>query len=323
MAENRPTLRLAHSPDPDDVFMWWPITGKVDRAAWNRARSERDGEPAPVSEPPVIDTGRFRFAPVPADIEVLNRRAAEAGDLEITALSMRAWLDVRTKYRLTSCGSSFGEGYGPKVVAHGAQGDSLDVLRRPGLRFAVPGKRTTAFLLLGILLGRDGLARSEFVEMPFDRVIGAVAGGEADAGLVIHEGQVTYEAAGLRQVVDLGAWWKQRTGLPTPLGGNAVRSDLDERFGAGVSAEVAATLRRSLGLAMERREESLDYAMTFALAAEGGGLATRERVARYLDMYVNRLTLDMGEAGRHAIKRLFEEGAAAGLCEAPGSLETL
>lgn len=323
MADDRPTLRLAHSPDPDDVFMWWPITGRVDRAAWNRDRSERHGEPAPVAEPPAINTGRFQFAPVPADIEVLNRRAATVGDLEITALSMRAWATVRTRYRLTSCGSSFGDGYGPKVVALGARGDCLALLHRPGVRFAVPGRRTTAFLLLGILLGREGLERSEFLEMPFDRVIGAVAGGEADAGLVIHEGQVTFEAAGLRKVVDLGHWWKSRTGLPTPLGGNAVRSDLDERYGAGAAAEVAATLRRSLQHAMRRREESLDYAMTFALAAEGGGLATRERVARYLDMYVNPLTLDMGETGRRAIRRLFEEGAAAGLCESPGIIETL
>jgi 1,4-dihydroxy-6-naphthoate synthase len=321
----QPQLTLAHSPDPDDAFMWWPITGKI----------TPDG--ARVSEP-VIPTGRFRFEAVPADIEVLNRRATEKGDLEITALSFRAWATVRERYAVTRAGSSFGDGYGPKVVARkeresegarereGAGGDGRIVkvhcencLRNGDVRIAVPGRRTTAFLVLGMMLAKDRVsAPGKIVEMPFDQVIGAVARGEVEAGLVIHEGQVLYEAAGLRLVVDLGEWWKRRTGLPLPLGCNAVRRDLDERFGAGSLAEVSETLRRSVEYALAHRAESLEYTMPFALAnAMKGraGTATLAQVDRYVEMYVNRWSVDLGDDGVTAVNRLFEEGERAGLCE--------
>ncbi len=308
MTDALPVLRLAHSPDPDDAFMWWPITGKVTPS----------GE---VESPPVLDTGRFRYAALPADIEVLNRAAAESGELDITALSFRAWGSVRSGYVITRTGSSFGEGFGPKVVCNGGAAGDVDWLRRDGVRIAVPGTRTTAFLVLGMLLGRDVVAvPGKVVAMPFDQIIGAVAQGEVEAGLVIHEGQVLYEQAGLRMIVDLGAWWGTKTGLPLPLGCNAVRRDLDDRFGAGSIAEVSAMLRQSVDYALAHRAESLAYTLPFALANAakpgGSGKPTLERVDAYVKMYVNRWTVDMGEEGRLAVERLFAEGAKAGLCEA-------
>lgn len=308
MADDRPELTLAHSPDPDDAFMWWPITGKV----------RPDGEQVSA---PAIDTGRFRFRAVPADIEALNRRAAERGDLDLTALSFRAWGAVRERYVITAAGSSMGDGFGPKVVCRRGSGLTVEGLRAPGVRVAVPGRRTTAFLVLGMMLGR-GWAQREgaAVELPFERVIGAVAGGEVEAGLVIHEGQVLYEQAGLEMVADLGAWWKRETGLPLPLGCNAARRDLDERFGAGSLAEVSRTLRRSVDYALANRAESLEYTLPFALANAAkpgsGGEPTLERVDAYVRMYVNRWTTDLGEDGRRAVARLFEEGERAGLCSA-------
>ncbi|MCC6678491.1 MAG: ABC transporter substrate-binding protein [Phycisphaerales bacterium] len=315
--DSHPLLTLAHSPDPDDVFMWWPITGKIAPDG-----SQQDG-PAGL---PTIPTGRFRYRAFPADIEVLNRRAAGPGDLDITALSFRAYADVRERYILTACGSSFGDGYGPKLIA--ARDLSISDLREPALRIAVPGRHTTAFLTLGLLLGRESIGdQSRFLEMPFEQIIPAVAAGRADAGLVIHEGQLTFIDAGLRLIVDLGAWWKQSTGLPLPLGANAVRRDLDSRYGPGSVAEVAATLRRSIDHAMRCRAESVEYTLPFALAnvARAGNTPhepTIERVDRYISMYVNDWTVDMGEAGREALRRLFAAGAEAGLSPDAGLIET-
>ena len=308
MPDTRPLLTLAHSPDPDDAFMWWPITGKV--------RPDGTGVAGPA-----IDTGRFRFQALPADIERLNRRAAEAGDLDITALSFRAWASVRDRYVITATGSSFGDGFGPKLVCREDGPRDVGALGRSGVRVAVPGRRTTAMLVMGMMLGRERVSEEgAVVEMPFERVIGAVAAGEVEAGLVIHEGQLLYQQAGLRLLADLGAWWKERTGLPLPLGCNAVRRDLDARFGAGTTGEVSALLRRSVEHALAHRAESLEYTLPFALANAGkpgsGGSPTLERVDEYVRMYVNRWTVDMGEDGRGAVTRLFEEGARAGLCEA-------
>jgi 1,4-dihydroxy-6-naphthoate synthase len=308
MSDDRPVLTLAHSPDPDDAFMWWPITGKV------RPNGEQ------VSPPP-LDTGRFRYRAVPADIEVLNRRAEEQGDLDITALSFRAWASVRDRYVITATGSSMGDGFGPKVVRRRGSGVTLEDLRTGRMRVAVPGRRTTAFLVLGMVLGRAWAEREDAaLEVPFERVIGTVAEEKAEAGLVIHEGQVLYEQAGLELVEDLGAWWKKETGLPLPLGCNAVRRDLDERFGPGSLAEVSRMLRRSVDYALEHRAESLEYTLPFALAnaAKPGssGAPTLERVDTYVRMYVNPWTVDLGEDGRRAVERLFAEGARAGLCEA-------
>ncbi|MBM4107801.1 MAG: ABC transporter substrate-binding protein [Phycisphaerae bacterium] len=331
MPDERPTLTLAHSPDPDDAFMWWPITGKV--APGSVALGDGTPPDLPVLAPPVLDTGRFRFRAVPADIEALNRRAIGVADLDVTALSFRAYPEAAGRYALTACGSSFGEGFGPRIVCRKDQArDRVKIgcegcLKPPHVRIAVPGVKTTAFLMLGLVLGPEAMgARGRFIELPFDRVIPAVASGRADAGLVIHEGQLLFEQAGLRLVLDVGAWWKERTGLPLPLGGNALRRDLDDRFGAGTRREVGATLHRSIEHALAHRDESIDYAIGFALAnarTSGGVAPDRERVDRYVSMYVNRWTLDMGGAGREAVRRLLEEGARAGLCPDPGPIDVV
>lgn len=324
---SRPTLTLAHSPDPDDVFMWWPITGKID---------PKTGK---VLSPPVIDTGRFEFAPVAADIEVLNKRAITGAELyDISALSFRAYADVQDRYVLTAGGSSFGDGYGPKVVCRKDQSGSPvhigceGCLSKPGVRFAVPGMRTTAFMLLGLVMGPANLRRAidekRVREVPFERVIPTVASGEADVGLVIHEGQITFADAGLRMVVDVGAWWKEETNLPLPLGANAIRRDLDQRFGPGTLVEVEQTLARSIAHAMGRREESVAYTLPFALAnvdrgGHKGETPTLERVNRYIDMYVNTWTVNMGAAGVEALRRLYEAGEKAGLCPRIERLDVL
>jgi 1,4-dihydroxy-6-naphthoate synthase len=295
MADERPMLGLGHSPDPDDAFMWWPITGAA------------LGAPAP----PAISTGRFRYCAVPLDIETLNRRAAEQGDLDVTALSARAYADVADRYIITACGASFGDGYGPKVVARPASRvHRPEDLRGPGTRIAVPGARTTAFLALSLLLEGP----FEFVEMPFDRILGAVAENMVDAGLIIHEGQLTFGDLGLVELVDLGRWWKRVTGLPLPLGVNAVRRDLDDRFGPGSVADAVRTLSASVDYALRHREEGLEYARRFAMGNIGGAAATPGRVHTFVDMYVNQWTLAMGDAGRRAIEMLLMRGAARRLC---------
>lgn len=314
-------LTLAHSPDPDDVFMWWPLTGKIAPGA------------AVALTPPTLDTAGFAFCPVPEDIEILNRRVVDREVLDqydITALSVRTWADVSSQYIITRCGASFGDGFGPKIVVRGKSFGGIERLASAGGgggRIAVPGFGTTAFLMLGMVMGRAAMAdRSRFVAMPFDQIIPAVARGDVEAGLVIHEGQLTFADAGLSLVLDVGAWWKERTGLKLPLGVNAVRRDLDERFGAGTLAKVGRWLSDSVAYACERREESTRYTMPWAAAnaAKAGMEApTLERVDRYCRMYVSDETLDMGEAGREAIRRLFAEGHAAGLCDEPGTIDLL
>jgi 1,4-dihydroxy-6-naphthoate synthase len=249
--------------------------------------------------------------------------------LEITSLSARAYCDVKDRYIITRCGGSFGDGYGPKLIAR--SGASLDAMRATTTRIAVPGMQTTAFLLLGLALGftRDTLAaqRSRFMELPFEQIIGAVARGEADAGLVIHEGQLTFVDAGLQLLLDVGVWWKSRTGLLTPLGVNAVRRDLDQHHGPGTVQEVAALLSRSVAYAMDHRDESTRYTLPFALAnvdragKQSEEKPTLERIERYCKMYVTEETRDMGENGRQAIERLLRDGAAAGLCPDPGTID--
>ncbi len=326
MTEHRPRgdhlLTLAHSPDPDDAFMWWPLTGKI----------APDGAPLPGDEGrPTLDTAPFRFRAVPADIELLNRRAASASSAElhdVTALSVRAWADVQDRYIITRCGASFGDGYGPKVVRRrGTPIRSESCLTPAHVRIAVPGRRTTAFLLLSMLLGPEAMRHADrFIEMPFERIIPAVAAGEADAGLVIHEGQLTFADAGLEIVLDTGEWWARRTGLKLPLGVNAVRRDLDDRFGPGTLANVASLLSRSVAHAMRRRAESTAYTLPFAAAnarRSGQPEPTLERVDRYCRMYVTDESRDMGEPGREAIRRLLAAGHDAGLCPAVADIPLL
>jgi 1,4-dihydroxy-6-naphthoate synthase len=308
--DDRPLLTLAHSPDPDDVFMWWPVTGMVD---------PRD--PARLLRPPGIDTGRFRFRSIPEDIDALNRRAIAAADLDITAVSIAAYPALAARYALTRCGSSMGLGYGPKVVARAestlSSADLASRLRDGRATIAVPGVRTTAFLVFSLMVAArvspadhpaaGPIPDRQVIEMPFDRIVHAVVSGRADAGLLIHQSQLTFNAMGLRQVADVGAWWFDRTGLPLPLGGNAIRRDLDDRFGPGTCREIAATLRRSIEHALAHRDLSVRYAMGFAPEID------RAQAERYIDLYVNRFTLDAGSDGLQAIRRLLDEAAAAGL----------
>lgn len=297
-------LRLAHSADADDVFMWWPITGKVDA-----------GDPACVLEPPAIDAGPFGYAALPADIQQLNLRAVTTADLEITAISYAAFAHCAASYVITSCGSSFGDGYGPKLVAPAAlAGVSLAEVRRRRLRIAVPGVHTTAFLVLSVLLGRDGFAA---VEVPFDQVLDAVTQGRVDAGLVIHEGQLLFSERGLTLVADMGAWWKEQTGLPLPLGANAVSRRLETRFGPGTLKTVVRALKASLDYALANRGESLAYAKTFSPLKGDADLN------RYIDMYVNRWTVDAGPEGIEAVQLLLRRGADLGLLPDPGPVQML
>jgi 1,4-dihydroxy-6-naphthoate synthase len=270
--------RIGHSPDPDDAFMYHGIaSGRV-------------------------DTRGFLLEQVLLDIESLNRRAL-AGELEVTAVSIHAYAHIADRYALMTCGASMGDGYGPIVVAR----TPLPPEELASRRIAVPGTLTSAFLALRLYLGRD----FEHVVVPFDEILDAVGGGRADAGLVIHEGQLTYGDHGLAHVVDLGRWWKERTGLPLPLGGNAVRRDL----GRDAMEQLTAILRDSIDDALSGREAALSYAMDF-----GRGL-DRARTDRFVGMYVNDLTLDYGERGRRAVMRFLSEGRDAGLVPDPGPVE--
>lgn len=265
----RVRISVAHSPDADDAFMFHGIACGA-----------------------VRDDG-LEIVHEQADIETLNLRA-ERGDLDVSAISFGAWPHFAAHYDLLSVGSSFGLGYGPKIVAREAMGPAD--LR--SLVIAIPGERTTAALALRLLV--PGCATRV---VPFDRIPEAVAKGEAAAGVVIHEGQLTYAREGLHLVADLGAWWTGETGLALPLGGNAVRRGLD----SGLTRRVAGVLRRSIEHAMAHRADALAHALRF-----GRGLDTEEG-GRYVALYVNELSLDPGPAGRAAVDELYRRGARAGL----------
>ena len=271
-------VRIGHSPDPDDAFMYYALAkGRV-------------------------DTGGHNVVQVLEDIESLNRRAL-AGELEVTALSIHAYAHLTDRYALMACGASMGDGYGPIVVAR----EPLGRAALAGRTIAIPGTLTSAYLALRLYLDAD----FPFVVVPFDQIMEVVAAGGADAGLVIHEGQLTYAAQGLTKVADLGAWWVERTGgLPLPLGGNAVRRDL----GHDAMRALTAMYRESIGFALTHRAEALAYAKGF-----GRGLDD-ELNDRFVGMYVNDLTLDYGERGRLAIQRFLDEGARAGIVPAVGPI---
>jgi 1,4-dihydroxy-6-naphthoate synthase len=227
------------------------------------------------------------------DIEALNRMALD-GAIEVTAVSIHAYAYLTDRYALLPCGASMGDGYGPMVVAR--EPLTLDQVRDRTI--AIPGRLTSAALALRLALGE---VRTEIV--PFDRILESVRSGRHEAGLIIHEGQLTYADQGLNRVIDLGAWWKETTGLPLPLGGNAIRKDL----GAETIAIVSRLLRASIEHGLAHRDEALTYAMDF-----GRGLA-RARADRFVGMYVNDWTRDYGTTGRRAIDLFLERGAAAGI----------
>ena len=274
-------LRLGHSPDPDDAFMFYGLA--------------KDKLP----------TGRYRFEHVLQDIQTLNQRAMN-GELEITAISIHAYPYVADKYALTSCGSSMGDGYGPMVITRTPVG--LEELR--GKTIAIPGKLTTAFLTLQLCIGKAGEA-FDYVVVPFDQIPHYVRDGKADAGLIIHEGQLTYQQLGLHLVVDLGIWWQRQTGLPLPLGGNCIRKDL----GGKVMQEVTDLLKASIQYSLDHRPEAVEYALQF------GRDLDHKLADRFVGMYVNHWTLDYGAKGREAIDTLLVRGAAAGLVPATGPIE--
>ena len=282
MTETAPErIRVGHSPDPDDAFMFFGIAaGKV-------------------------DTEGFRIEQVLEDIESLNRRAL-AGELEVTALSIHAYAHLADRYALMPCGASMGDGYGPMLVAK--EPFVADPVSLARLKFAVPGTLTSAFLALELYLG----GRPEHVVVPFDAILDHVQAGGADVGLVIHEGQLTYSRMGLHRIVDLGSWWKDRTdGLPLPLGGNGVRKDL----GRKTMAALTRVLKRSISYGLLNRKEALAYARDF-----GRGLDDT-LTDRFVGMYVNDLTLDYGERGRAAIRRFLDEGIEGGYLPAFGEIE--
>lgn len=297
-------LTLGHSSDADDAFMWWPIgaAAAVPEKLGVERSTPAGGEGGGGFDRPAIDTGRWRFSAIAADIEDLNRRAIETGDLDITAISMHALSHASGRYALLATGCSFGDGYGPKIVAREPM--AIERLCDPDVCVGVPGEKTTAFLVLRLMLGRA----FRYKVMPFDHVIPAVRDGVCDAGVVIHEGQLTFQKAGLTLIEDEGAWWKRETGLPLPLGANVIRADIDERFGEGSLREVAALLRNSIEHALRERARGLDASRRFA-----------EKMAwdimdEFVGMYVNALTIDCGQGGYDAVVELLRRGHAAGLC---------
>ena len=269
-------IRVGHSPDPDDAFMFHALANDC------------------------LDTGAYEFVHELVDIETLNRRAF-AGELELTAVSIHAYAFLQDKYALCSCGASMGDGYGPMVVARDAA--TLDDVRTRVI--AVPGTLTSAFLALRLCLGAD----FRYVVVPFDEIIPAVVAGEhqgnkIDAGLIIHEGQLTYGDQNLHLVVDLGKWWGERNdGLPLPLGANAIRKDL----GPEAISEVQRLLYESIKYGLDHRADALAHAMKYGRDLDDAKTDT------FVGMYVNDWTLDFGERGREAVRRFLEQGHEAGV----------
>lgn len=311
-----PELTLAHSPDSDDLVMWWPICGMTDEA----------GEPVPGEfGTPAIDTGGLVFKPFAEDVEKLNQRAHTDADLDITAISAHTYPHVKDTYRITACGGSFGDGYGPKVVCRAddprfADGQaSLAKLLEIGHSIAVPGRMTTAFLTLSILLREIDAGKTMTpVPMLFSDIIGAVQREEVAAGLLIHEAQLTFEEEGLQKLIDLGEWWQANRSGPLPLGLNVIKRDLDDRVEGGCE-RVSKLLSASVEHAVTNIEKSKAF-----LRMRGGDRpewSDDALVEKYLSMYVSGLTRDMGDAGREALERILTEGAEAGLCPEPGAID--
>jgi 1,4-dihydroxy-6-naphthoate synthase len=271
-------IHVGHSPDPDDAFMFHALANDK------------------------IDTGRYQFTHELQDIETLNRRALR-GELELTAVSLHGYAYITDKYALCACGASMGDNYGPMVVAR--EPASVDSLR--GKNIAVPGTLTTAFLALKLLLGDD----FKHEVHPFDEILNIVAAGKVDAGLIIHEGQLTYADQGLSLIIDLGRWWHDETGLPLPLGANAIRKDL----GSAAMEEVTALLKQSIQYGLDHRREALAHAQQYGRDLDS------ERADRFVGMYVNDWTLDFGPRGREAVATLLRRGHEAGVIPNPVELE--
>lgn len=275
------TIHVAHSPDPDDAFMFWALAqGKV-------------------------DTGDRRYIHELSDIETLNRRAL-AGELEVTAVSLHAYAYLADRYALLAHGASIGDRYGPRLVARApAPADPRAALARAGLRVAVPGELTTAYLALRLFQ-----PSASHIVVPFDQIEDAVVDGRCEVGLLIHEGQLTYARRGLHLWADLGEWWYGETRLPLPLGGNVVRRDL----GDPLMHAVARDLKASIEYGLLHRAEALAHAQSF-----GRGLTAAD-TDRFVGMYVNDYTVDYGATGRAAVAALLTRAHAAGVLPSPPAL---
>jgi 1,4-dihydroxy-6-naphthoate synthase len=270
-------ISIAHSPDSDDAFMFYALAkGKV-------------------------DTKGLKINQVMKDIQTLNEESKK-GLYEVTAISFGVYPEIAERYALMPCGSSMGDKYGPIIVAK----KHLSNEELKHAKIAVPGKQTTAWLVLQLF--QPGL---NAVMMPFDRILGAVESGEVDAGLLIHEGQLTYKDLGLKKIVDLGEWWHDLTGLPLPLGGNSVRKDI----GAQRMKDVTEIFKASVVYSLEHRKEALEYALSFARDME-------ETLAdKYVGMYVNERTVDFGDDGRKALRLMFDMAYEKGILKEPVKIE--
>jgi 1,4-dihydroxy-6-naphthoate synthase len=278
MSAEKQLIRVGHSPDPDDAFMFHALANNK------------------------IDAGPYRFTHELQDIQTLNDRALK-GELELTAVSLHGYAYMTDKYALCACGCSMGDDYGPMVVAR-------EPMTREDLRgktIAIPGKLTTAYLALQLWLGHDFTP----VFYAFDEILDVVEQGKVDAGLIIHEGQLTYMNQGLKLVVDLGKWWLEDTGLPLPLGGNAIRRDL----GPKVMQDVTRLLKESIQYALDHRAEALAYALQF------GRDLDRSQADKFVGMYVNDWTIDFGERGRKAVATLLQRAYDAKIIPQPVQVE--
>ena len=268
------TLTLGHSPDPDDAFMFYALAKDL------------------------IPTHGFRFEHILQDIQTLNERATR-GELDITAVSLHAYACVSDKYALLPSGASMGDGYGPMLVA--AQTYSRDEIA--GKKIAVPGTMTSAFLALQLWLGKSA-GEFDFMVVPFDRIFQAVRSGRADVGLIIHEGQLTYQNEGLVVCEDLGVWWgKQNEGLPLPLGGNVIH----KKFTPDIRRKISDILTASIQFSLDHRAEAVQHALQFARDM------SRDLADKFVGMYVNHWTLDYGERGRESIRRFLGQAFERGL----------
>ena len=271
-------ITVGHSPDPDDAFMFYALAHDK------------------------LDTGNLRFRHELQDIETLNRRALR-GELEVTAVSIHAYAHLLERYALLPSGCSMGDRYGPMVVAR----RPMPIAKLASARIAVPGTLTTAFLTLRLLLPQG----FTYEVVPFDKILSAVAEEHFDAGLIIHEGQLTFQNQGLHLIVDLGVWWQERTGLPLPLGGNVVRRDL----GPATCKDIGRLLKESIRYSLAHRDDALNYALQYARDMD------RKLADQFVGMYVNDWTLDYGPRGREAVRRLLEEGYRAGVIPSPVAVD--
>jgi 1,4-dihydroxy-6-naphthoate synthase len=270
-------ITLGHSPDPDDAFMFYGLAADK------------------------LDTGDLSFRHIIEDIETLNRRAMNA-ELDITAISIHAYAYVLDQYALLTSGASMGDNYGPLVIAR----EPLEVDSLGRVRVAVPGTMTTAYLALRLCAGEFNA-----VVIPFDQIMDAVERGDAEAGLLIHEGQLTYAARGFKKVVDLGEWWKAETGLPLPLGGNAIKKSL----GPELIAQISRLLRASIEYGLANREAAVRHSMAYARGMQS------DLTDQFVGMYVNDYTIDYGERGREAVRLLLARAHASGVIPRPIQLE--